>query len=614
MARTRAPMLALTVVASLFLAAPAPLAAAPLASVAAAPAADDKAIKALDAWLKFYRTGKMDFRAKGIATKDAFSVKFGLAKNGLTVPTWAGDLDEILRAVVALDDAAAARAVLEVAAVGIDNGKYEYAMAPHEVRAAAETAAAKFKGAAALAEFAKAARGELKVEKAQAIAMQTAAVRCLGATKDKAQRPALEAALADPDAVVRASAAEALGSLDDESTAPALTAAIEKDASHAVVMAAAKALRTTFAKYAAKAEEGGKKDGDAAKAGDAKPDGDKKPADAAKAEPTPPPPALQAAVRACIGALGRTSWRADMELVRFLDDFRTADVVPALIGVLERFAANPADVKSGKLSGLLLTQSHELLVAMTGAVYRADQPAEWRAFWEAEKAKITVAQKRAPDAKKGPGTSAGGFCGIPVTGTRVVFVVDLSGSMQWPMDEDDGDGKKKRSVRLDFAKRELKRACDALPANAQFNLVSFNGNPKSKSWKDELVPANEKNREAFKKYVDEMRADGGTNVWAGMETALKIKSLVYGSRYDTHVDELFVVSDGAPTVGEVQDPLEILRLVQESNRWAGVRINAIFISSATPPEGRQAQPDLSIPPAELMRRMAEQNGGKFREL
>jgi hypothetical protein len=611
MARLHAPMLPILAVVPLLFAAPAPLAGAvviarPLAA-AHAPA-DDKAIKALDAWLKFYRTGKMDFRAKTNVGKDAFSVKFGVApKTGLTVPTWAGDLDEILRAVVALDDAAGARALLDVAAVGIDNGKYEYAMAPHEVRAAAETAAAKLKGAAALAELAKAARGELKADKGQAVALQTAAVRCLGATKDKGQRGALEAALADPDAVVRASAAEALGMLDDEATAPALTAAVEKDASHAVVMAAAKALRATFAKHAAKADDDKKPaEGDGKKA-----DGAPAPA---KAEPTPPPPALQAAVRACIGALGRTSWRADMELVRFLDDFRTADVVPALIGVLERFAANPGDVKTGKLSGLLLTQAHELLVATTGAVYRADQPAEWRAFWEAEKAKISVAQKRAPDAKKGPGTSAGGFCGIPVTGTRVVFVLDLSGSMQWPMDEDDGSGNKKRSVRLDFAKRELKRACDALPANAQFNLVSFNGNPKSKSWKDELVPASDKNREAFKKYVDDLRADGGTNVWAGMESALKIKSLVYGSRYDTNVDELFVVSDGAPTVGEVLDPLEILRLVQESNRWAGVRINAIFISSATPPEGRQAMPDLSIPPAELMRRMAEQNGGKFREL
>lgn len=617
-----AAMLATLAVLPLLFAAPASAAALP-AVPTAAPAeasADDKAIKALDAWVKFYRSGKMDYRSKNNVGKDSFAVKFGVAKTGLTVPTWAGDLEEILRAVVALDDAAAARAMLDIAAIGIDNGKYEYTMAPHEVRAAAETAAAKFKGAAALAELAKAARGELKADKGMAVALQTAAVRCLGATKDKGQRAALEAALADPDAVVRASAAEALGMLDDEATAPALTAAIEKDAAHAVVMAAAKALRATFAKHATVADASGTKAGDAkaveAKAGEAG-GADGKSAEAkapAKAEPMPPPPALQAAVRACIGALGRTSWRADMELVRFLDDFRSADVVPALIGVLERFAASPADVKSGKLSGLLLAQSHELLVAMTGAVYRADQPAEWRTFWEAEKGKITVAQKRAPDAKKGPGTAASGFCGIPVTGTRVVFVVDLSGSMQWPMDEEDGDGKKKRSVRLDFAKRELKRACDALPVNAQFNLVSFNGNPKSKSWKDDLVPANEKNREGFKKYVDEMRADGGTNVWAGMETALKLKSLTYGSRYETSVDEMFVVSDGAPTVGEVLDPLEILRLVSESNRWAGVRINAIFIDSATPPEARQAQPDLSIPPAELMRRMAEQNGGKFRKL
>ena len=613
----------------------APVSATPRADAAdaadAARSADDKAIKALEAWLKFYRTGKMDFRSPNNIGKDSFAVKFGVTpKIGLTVPTWAGDLDEILQAVVALDDAAAARAVLDVAAVGMDNGKYEYEMAPHEVRARAETAAAKFRSAAAFAELAKAARGEIKADKGQAIALQTAAVRCLGASKDKSQRVALEVALVDPDAVVRANAAEALGMLDDEAVAPALTTAVEKEAMPAVVMAAARSLRTTFAKHSANAIGGGPqaaagaaKPGDGnpgeAKATDGKPaEGkpaeDKPPAAATPPPPAPPPPALQAALRACIGAIGRTSWRADMELVRFIDDFRTADAVPALIGVLDRFAANPADVKSGKLSGLLLAQTHELLVAMTGAVFRADQPAEWRAFWEAERAKIAVAPKRDPKAKSSPGTAASTFCGIPVTGTRVVFVVDLSGSMQWPMDEDDGAGKKKRSVRLDFAKRELKRACDVLPANAQFNLVSFNGNPKAKAWKDDLVPANDKNRDAFKKYVDELRADGGTNVWSGMETALKIKSLVYGSRYETTIDEMFVVSDGAPSVGDVQDPLEILRLVRESNRWAGVRINTIFIDSATPPDMRQAQPRLSIPAGELMRRMAEENGGRFREL
>jgi Mg-chelatase subunit ChlD len=182
------------------------------------------------------------------------------------------------------------------------------------------------------------------------------------------------------------------------------------------------------------------------------------------------------------------------------------------------------------------------------------------------------------------------------------------------MDEVDADGKKKRSIRLDFAKRELCRAIDAIAPNAQFSLVTFNGNPKSDVWEAKPVPATEKNRERFKKYVNNLQAVGGTNLWAGLEEALKIKSLVCGNRYASNVDELFVLSDGAPSVGDVTDPIEILRLVHESNKFARVRINTIFISSATPPEGRAAEPRMSITPQDLMRRMAEQNGGKFREL
>jgi Mg-chelatase subunit ChlD len=182
------------------------------------------------------------------------------------------------------------------------------------------------------------------------------------------------------------------------------------------------------------------------------------------------------------------------------------------------------------------------------------------------------------------------------------------------MDEEGRDGKKTQSVRLDFAKRELHRAMDAIAPNAQFNLVTFNGDDKADAWSKDLVPATEKNRERFKKYVDGLEAVGGTNLWSGLESALKIKSLVYGNRYTVTIDELFVLSDGAPTVGDVQDPIEILRIVQECNKFANVRINTFFISSATPPEGRQAEPRMSITPQELMRRMAEQNGGKFREL
>jgi hypothetical protein len=99
-----------------------------------------------------------------------------------------------------------------------------------------------------------------------------------------------------------------------------------------------------------------------------------------------------------------------------------------------------------------------------------------------------------------------------------------------------------------------------------------------------------------------------------MEAALDIKLMKYGSHYETTVDEIFLLSDGAPSVGDVQDPIEILRLISEVNRFKEVRINTVFISSQTPPEVQAAQDRMSLVPKELMRRMAKQNGGKFRDV
>lgn len=581
----------------------------PLPAVSAA-AADERPLRALDAWLKLYFAGKIDFRSKTNIAKDSIAAKFGLLpKNGLGDPTWAGDLDAILAAVARLETPAAAQALLEVAAVGIDQGKYTYEMAAYDVRVAGETWAAKLQTPEARAQLALAARGEAKTDKNKAVAIQVAGVRCVGLLKDPALRPVLEQALGDGDDLVRIHAAEALGALGDEEAALPLIGVLQRDTVDSVLVSAAQALRSLYARHLPQPgvfEPG--KDGSKTAGGDAV-----KPAE--PAQPAPPaelPESVRLAVRAAIGALGRTSWRADMALVRLLDDFRSLETVPALIGVLERFQARPEDLKSGKSSGLLLYQAHELLVAMTGAVYPADQPAKWRTFWDTEKDKIVVTQKREP--KGTPTTVASGFCGIPVQGTRVVFILDLSGSMDWPMEEVGADGKKKRSIRLDFAKRELHRAMDAIAPNAMFNLVTFNGDDKAESWSKDLVVATDKNRERFKKYVDGLKARGGTNLWSGLEDALKIKSLVYGNRYATTVDEVFILSDGAPTVGDVTDPVEILRLVQECNKFSQARINTVYISSATPEEFRQAEPRMAITPQELMRRMAEQNGGKFREL
>jgi hypothetical protein len=587
--------------------------------LAFAVAGDEKPLRALEAWVKLWRTGKMDVRSKANIAKDSIAVKFGLSGNGLGNPTWAGDLEVICAAVARLDTAEAAESLVEVAALGIAPGDFSFAMAPYEVRAIAEIAATKLTSPAAKEALAKFGRGVSISDKAQAMALQTAAIRCLGLAKDKTQRIVLENGLGDGDELVRATAAEMLGLADDVEAALPLIALLERETAEPVLVAGAAALQAIYKKHVPKTG-----------AFQSAPNPDGKPAGGDKAPATPAAPipeSVRLAVRAAGQALGRTSWRGDMALVRLMDEYRSLECIPALIGVLERFAAHPEEVKSGKLSGLLLYQTHELLVAMTGAIHAANQPEKWRAFWEAERDKIVVAERKEPKpaaggdgggANAGGGkvdpTVAGGFCGIPVQGTRVVFVLDLSGSMKWKMEEQVADGKKVLSERLDFAKRELIRAMDVIAPNAQFNLVTFNGDDKAESWNKDLVPATEKNRERFKKYVDGLEARGGTNLWSGLESALKIKSLVYGARYSSNIDELFVLSDGAPTVGDVQDPIEILRLVTETNKFAKVRINTVFISSATPPEAMQNQPRMAITPQELMRRMAEGNGGKFREL
>jgi len=598
-----------------------PQPAAAAAAIAVRLPGDDKALKALDAWLKLYRAGKIDYRSQQNIAKDSLVTKFGLPKDSLGSPTWAGDLDAILGEVAKLDTAEAADAVLEVAAIGLEQGRAQYKtfMAPFDVRAAAEKVIPKFTSAAAKEAFARATRGETKFDRDKAPAMRAAAVRCLGLLGDGALRPTIENALGDGEEIVRIQAAEALARLGADEGALALIAELQRETSDAALVSVAQALRSIYSKYlpkpAAPPDDPAKSPADAPTTPtDGDPGRPKVPAEAAPAEakPTAPPESVRLAVRAAIAALGRTTWRADMALIRLLDDFRSQETVPALIGVLERFQANPDDVKTGKTSGLLLYQAHELLVAMTGAVIPADQPAKWRELWDRERDKIVVTQKREP--KVAGATVSGGFCGIPVQGTRVIFVLDLSGSMEWPMEEEGTGGKKSKSIRLDFAKRELNKAIDALAPNAMFTLVTFNGDDKADVWSKELVPATSATRERFRRHVARLEAKGGTNLWSALEAALRIKSLLYGNRYETNVDEVFLLSDGAPTVGDVTDGIEILRLVQECNRFAGVHINTFYISSATPPEYRRMEEQLSISPKELMRRLAAENQGQFREL
>src|SRR5262249_11657460 len=158
--------------------------------------------------------------------------------------------------------------------------------------------------------------------------------------------------------------------------------------------------------------------------------------------------------------------------------FRTMEAVPALIAVLQRFKDHPEEVQSGVLSGLLLHRAHEMLVSMTGAIYLADAPEKWAAFWQQEQQKLLVGKR--PAAPRARPNQTMSFMGMPVEGSRVLFIIDLSASMEFQMrarpGETAADPKASgTTTRLEFAKTQLNRAIDELPESTHLNFVTFNG-------------------------------------------------------------------------------------------------------------------------------------------
>lgn len=573
---------------------PAPAASAP--SSAPIPA-DPPLIKAFDAWWKAYRRGRIDFHARRYRP---FPKTLDVLPPGmLGAITARRELEALLGELVKLGDEMAARRVLRVAATGLDRFAYTRRHAPGLVRQLGEAALARMTGPAARALVGRAAKGELaRIESKPTLrsALQAAALRALGGMGGDGARAILEQQLGAGEPFVRLAAADGLRRLDDPAAVEALAAALAREDDERAMEGVVGALAHLMSRHREAIDS----------------------------------ISLRKAVTAAINALGRTGWRADMSLIDLLDRFPAKETVPALIVILERFVEHPEDVRSGKLSGLLRHRAHEALVAMTGAFHPIDAPQKWRAFWAAEQDRIDVADRarkggaEVEGRKQKAGTLSTGFFGIPVRGTRVVFVVDLSGSMNFPVSTGtlaSGEVPDTVPTRLDRAKQELARAVSDLPEVASFNMVMFQGpvTPRARSrrggdarkWSKSLVPATPANKKRFLRYVAKLKAEGGTNTWAGLQMALEMKSLVYGDRYESQVDELFVLSDGLPSVGEVTSAAEILRLVREGNRFSKVRINTVYIADQLTARDRATAAAAGMKGEEFMRRLAEQNGGTF---
>ena len=220
--------------------------------------------------------------------------------------------------------------------------------------------------------------------------------------------------------------------------------------------------------------------------------------------------------------------------------------------------------------------------------------ADWRAFWSAHKNGSAEAVSKPKPKRKGPSRTAvrrsPSFFDISVNSDRVLFVIDVSGSMlktdlrmvteavvgtETPAgntkvgsgSSGGRGGAPEVRVRMRRAQDELIRVIGTLDAGVRFGIMAFSHKMFFWGGEPRLVDATRANQSVAKDWVNRLQATGFTRTDHALGHALGF----------FEVDTIFLLTDGAPqdrnNTRLAVNP--ILEDVRELNRFLRCRIHAI---------------------------------------
>jgi len=265
-----------------------------------------------------------------------------------------------------------------------------------------------------------------------------------------------------------------------------------------------------------------------------------------------------------------------------------------------------------KEKGRLLDDINDALQEMTGQDH--SYPDIWAHWWH-DVGKRIPANKGEAEQAAVRGEDANRFYGIITRSKRILYVIDVSGSMDHPVDPlkretvitgrpagaDDGPAPGK--TRLEVAQNELKRAVRNLPSDAYFNIIFFSHG--ARLWKPKMTKASLKEKKAAQKDIDQMKAAGSTYTLGALREAFNIArglgpTVTTGSAL---VDTVFLLSDGAPTDhkyegAKLMDAEPILEAVRTWNKDLKITIHTIAVD---------------VVDNYFLRMLAAENGGQFVE-
>ena len=301
--------------------------------------------------------------------------------------------------------------------------------------------------------------------------------------------------------------------------------------------------------------------------------------------------------------LEHTAWQVRLGAFEYLAVMRDPKSVPRLV---ERLEAE---------TGRLRREVSEVLASVTGKSYGTDV-AKWKAYAAGGEAAADAVGTGKPadpaagggsrDVATGPAVVEPTYYGEPIYSDKVIFVIDMSLSMNDEMvvDRDmivretgavvsggGSDGKTpdaprdddvmpiewwKIRTRVDFAKAQLKYAISTMKKDQWFDVVWFSDSVKA--WQGKMVVASRSNKYRAAEWVDALKCEGGTNTWGGLSKALHlVGNGTADENYSRGADTIYFMSDGEPSIGDIKDKDQILAAIERIHRVRRVTINVVHI-------------------------------------
>lgn len=217
------------------------------------------------------------------------------------------------------------------------------------------------------------------------------------------------------------------------------------------------------------------------------------------------------------------------------------------------------------------------LTQVSGERLGGDLPA-WRNWWKKNKEGFQFPARgdKPPVGEVAP-PGAASYYGLSLNARRLVFVLDISGSMEGP--------------RLQAAKQELIKAVEGLANDVSFGIVVYNNTVAT--WQRNLMPATASNKRLAAQFIYTRRGAGRTATCDALEAAFLFDA-----------EAIYFLSDGEPNLGKIVAPADIAAAVTQGNRNRRISIYAIGIAPG-PPDG---------PFDAFLRTLAEQNFGAYRRV